>query len=523
MWKRGTSFRGNGLANWPIPASIPSPLRLPLADSDPKYRSVSTLPNFRRLAVHVLGGILAVLFNAACRAQSLSALLELARSSEPTYLGARSSVQAAKARTDQAFGALLPQITASANSNANDRSYHTRIDNTPTADDRYNSNSAQFTLTQPLWRYAGIAGLQQAQAAALQAEYQLAGTEQDLASKLVVAWFDVLAARDNGLFAVQQEAAAHKQWEIARRGLELGSGGLPQAEDARAKYDQARAEAMSAATEAQIKLASLEQLVGALKDFKPPRMIDDALLADLSGDKLERWLQTLETGNPAIRAALQAFEAADAEVRKQLAGHQPTLDLVGTYGKNSQAIGGFPGQAGYDIKQNSIGFQLNIPIYSGGTQSAKVAEAVAMLEKARLDIEAARRAASLAAKQAWFGWQAAFVRAQAGRQAVKAAQAALQAARKGRDTGLKMELDVLQGEQQLRAAERDLRKARYDQVAAHVKLKAVAGMVTAEDVAALDKLFVASDEEARDSAPADAVRTEQLPELRARAMQVSTQ
>ena len=437
-------------------------------------------------------------------------------------------MQAAKARTDQAFGALLPQISASANTNINDRNYHTRIENTPTVDDRYNSNSTQFTLTQPLWRYASIVGLQQAEAAALQAEHQLAGTEQDLSSKLVSAWFDVLGARDNVSFAIQQEAATRKQWEIARRGLELGTSGRPQAEDARAKYDQARAEAMTAKTEAQIKLAGLEQLVGTLKDFNPPRMIDDAVLADLSGDKLDKWLQALDTGNPAIRAALQAFEAADAEVRKQLAGHQPTLDLVGTYGKNSQAVGGFPGQAGYDIRQNSIGLQLNIPIFSGGTQSAKVVEAVAMKEKARLDIEAARRAASLAAKQAWFGWKAAFVRAQAGQQAVKSAQAALEAARMGRDTGLKMELDVLQAEQQLRAGERDLRKGRYDQVAAHVKLKAAAGLVTAEDVAALDKLFVASDEKARDPAPADSPRADPPPadaprDLRARAMPVSTQ
>ncbi len=473
---------------------------------------------FARYAI----GIFAMIMAMPCSAQTLSSLLELARSSEPSYLGAKTNVQAAKARTDQAFGALLPQISASANTNMNDRSYHTRIDDTPTVDDRYNSNSAQFTLTQPLWRYASIAGLQQAEAAALQAEYQLAGTEQDLSSKLVSAWFDVLAARDNGLFTVQQEAAARKQWEIARRGLELGASGLPQTEDARAKYEQARADAMTAATDAQIKLASLEQLVGALKNFKPPRMIDNAVLADLSGDKLDPWLQALETGNPAIRAALQAFEAADAEVRRQLAGHQLTLDLVGTYGKNSQAIGGFPGQAGYDIKQNSIGLQLNIPIYSGGTQSAKVAEAVAMREKARLDIEAARRAASLAAKQAWFGWQAAYVRAQAGRQAVTAAQAALRAARRGRDKGLKMELDVLQAEQQLRAAERDLRKGRYDQVAAHVKLKAVAGRLSVGDVAALDRLFVAAGEETRDPLPS-ILPDDPARDLRARAMQVSTQ
>jgi outer membrane protein len=426
---------------------------------------------------------------APSRAQTLSSLLDLARTTEPTYLGARTSVEAARARSDQAFGALLPQISATANTNSNGRRYYTRIDNTQPEDDSYNSNSAQVTLTQPLWRYANIVGLQQAEAAALQAEHQLASTEQELFAKLVSAWFDALAARDNVAFTAQQEAAGRKQWEIARRGLELGTAGLPQAEDARAKYDQARSDAMAAQTDAQVKIAGLEQLVGTLTNFDPPRMIDDAVLADLNGESLDKWLQALETDNPAIQAALQAFEAADAEVRKQRAGHQPTLDLVGTYGKNSQAVGGFPGQAGYDIKQNSIGLQLNIPIFSGGTQSAKVGEALAMKDKARLDIEAARRAASLAAKQAWFGWQAAYVRTQAGEQSVRAARAALRAARMGSDTGLKMDLDVLQAEQQLRAGERDWRKGRYDQVAAHVKLKAVVGKATVEDVMALDSLF----------------------------------
>jgi len=469
--------------------------------------------------------MLAVFSSVACRAQSLSTLFELALDSEPTYLGARTNVDAAKARSDQAFGALLPQISASANTNVNDRSYNRRVQDLPTVDDRYNSNSTQLTVTQPLWRYTNIAGLQQAAAAALQAEHQLAGAEQDLSAKLVAAWFEVLAARDNVLFTLRQAAATRKQWEIARRGLELGASGLPLAEDARAKYDQARAEAMSAETEAQIKLAGLEQLVGTLKGFNPPRMIDDAVLADLNGDQLDKWLQAVEDGNPAILAAQQAFEAADAEVRKQLGGHQPTLDLVGTYGKNSQAVGGFPLQPGYDIKQGVIGLQLNVPIYSGGTQSGKVNEAVANRDKARLEIEAARRAATFAAKQAWFGWKAALVRAQAGQQAVKAAQVALQAAWMGRDTGLKMELEVLQAEQQLRAAQRDLHKGRYDQLTAHVKLKSVAGLITAEEMLALDKLFVAADANERSPEPADPgpanPRSAGLSaDLRAQAMQV---
>lgn len=431
-----------------------------------------------------------LLFATQCHAQSLSELLTLALGGEPTYLGAKTNVVAARAKADQAFGALLPQLSATASTNANERNYVTRSATVPEAQDSYNSNSAQLSLTQPLWRYASYVGLQQAKMVSAQADYQLAGAEQDLFAKLVSAWFDVLSARDSVRFTAQQAAAAQRQWEVIQRGVELEVSSLPQAEDARAKLDQALAEAVSAETDADLKFAALEQIVGSLRHFDVPFMRDEAVLADLSQEKMDVWLASVEAGNPNIIAAQRAFEAATAEVRKQWAGHQPTLDLVGSYGRNSQSVGSFPGQAGYDITQGSVGLQLNIPIYSGGTQSAKTLEAEAQKEKARLDIESARRAATLAFKQSWYAWRTAQSRTLAGAQAIKAARLALQAARGGVANELKTELDVLQAEQQLRAAQRDFNKGRHDQVVAYVRLKSTAGILTAEDVGALDALLI---------------------------------
>jgi len=74
----------------------------------------------------------------------------------------------------------------------------------------------------------------------------LAGAEQDLFAKLVTAWFDVLAARDAVIFSAMQVEALQRQWKEARRGEELGTIGAPQAEDARAKLDQALADAVTA-------------------------------------------------------------------------------------------------------------------------------------------------------------------------------------------------------------------------------------------------------------------------------------
>lgn len=422
-------------------------------------------------------------------AQSFSVLFERALASEPTYLAAASSRDAARARIGQALGALLPQLTLSASTNMNDREYATRGSTQPSASDRYNSNSAQLSLNQPLWRQANIAGLRQADAVAAQADHQLAGTEMELLSRLATAWFDLLSAKDGVLHAAQQVAATRRLWETVSRGVELGHASPPQAEEAKAKYDQALAESVAAETDSRIKRAALEQLAGPLEETALPVLRDDAVPEGGGMAALEIWLDSVETGNPALRAAREAFEAAGHEVDKQRAGHLPTLDLVATYGKNSQATGGFPGQAGYDIKQNAIGLQLNVPIFSGGTQSAKVDEAVAMKEKTRQDMEAARRAARFAAQQAWLGWQGAAASAQAGMQGVRAARAALQVARRGLDSGLKTDLDVLQAEQQLAAARRDLRKARYEQIVLQLKLKAAAGSATSNDVVAVDRMF----------------------------------
>lgn len=276
-------------------------------------------------------------------AETLSYLLDMARINEPAYLSAKAAVQAARARTDQAFGGLLPQINVTANVNFNKRKYLTRSSEVPPAQDQYDSDSEQITLTQPIWKRPSYIGLQQAETAAFQAEQQLANTEQELLAKVVSVWLDLLAARDQVLFTQRQIAVAEHRWEEAKRGFELNYIGRPELEEGKAKLDQAMAEEVSAETDLNLKRAALEQIVGNVDQLTPTFMRTDAELADLSGEKLKAVLESVEAGNHNILAAIQAHESASHEVRKQQAGHQPTLDLVASYGKNSQAVGGFPG------------------------------------------------------------------------------------------------------------------------------------------------------------------------------------
>lgn len=428
------------------------------------------------------------------RGETLLALLDRARAGEPAFLSAAADVDIASARKKLARAALLPQLNLSATSNEHDRTYHTRQSGFPDAQDRYRSTSQQLSLSQALIRVPEVMALRQSDHVLAQARFQYAGAEQVLKVRLLTVWFDLLAARDNYVFSLKQGLALERQWDIVQRGNALGLYSAVNLQDARARLEQGRADLATASAELAVQRTQLELLTGPLELEPLPALSQDAELDGMLTENLDHWLEVSSDGNPALLAALSAFEAATTEVGKQRAGHLPTLELIASYGNNGQGAGGFPGQAGYDIRQSSVGLQLSMPLYSGGGQSARVQEAVAQRERARHEVELSRRQAIAEVRQAWLGWESARARVLAGRRTFESAQAALLQAQRGLDRGVASDFEVLQAEQQLLAAQRDFRKARYDQVMATMRMRASAGLLHDRDFAALDALLTAQDQ-----------------------------
>src|SRR5882672_9375124 len=210
-----------------------------------------------RAALLLPSTLLTLLCMTEAAAQTFREAVRLARSSEPVFQGVKANAVAAQERSKQAFGGLLPQLNATASSNTNRGDYHTRGSTGPHAVDHYNSHAAQLSLTQPIYRASNILAARQAETALSQAEYQLAAAEQELLAKLAASWFDTMFARDSMVFTTRQAAATRQQWEILRRGVDLGTASAPAAEEAGAKYEQAAAEKISAEMEFQVKTAAL--------------------------------------------------------------------------------------------------------------------------------------------------------------------------------------------------------------------------------------------------------------------------
>jgi outer membrane protein len=195
-----------------------------------------------------------------------------------------------------------------------------------------------------------------------------------------------------------------------------------------------------------------------------------------------------ETASASVQIYQALFEIATREVEKQRAGHYPTLDLVATRGRSSATNSTTLG-VGSDSNASTIGLQLTIPIFAGGAVMSKDREAVALKEKAGADLESARRTAALNARQAYLGVSAGLAQVKAYEAALTSSQSALDSNKLGYEVGVRINIDVLNAQSQLYDTRQKLAKARLDTLAALLKLKAAAGSLGEDDVAAINSLL----------------------------------
>ena len=408
--------------------------------------------------------------------QSFTEIWTNARSYEPTLQASRASHTAAVERTHQAIAALRPQLSATYAQNQNVRDYQQTQPRSNTQQ-QFESTTSAIYLTQPIWRSANWHAWSQTKESQRQALHQVDSTEQELAARFLSSWFDVMSSRDTLRFSTAQVNAAGQQLAVHQRGLAIGSATVVQRDESSGKYEQALAELSVAETDYQSKLAAVEQLTGSLPNIVFPALYtkdNQPLFTDL--EPREVWLAKADSQNFGVLASIAARDAAQREVQKQQALHEPTLDFVVSLTNTDQSdAGNTPAQSGFRSMQSSFGVQISIPLYAGGGHDAKMREAQALLTRAEFELDAVRRATALQVKQAWSSAKSSLGKVTATKQAVTAAQTALRAAVTGKASGLKTTLDELHATQQLAAARRDQLRVFYDNIVAHSKLRATAG------------------------------------------------
>ena len=144
---------------------------------------------------------------------------------------------------------------------------------------------------------------------------------------------------------------------------------------------------------------------------------------------------------------------------------------------------------GTDNTVHAIGLTLAIPIYAGNAVNSRVREALANQDKARADLENLKRTAAQNSRQFFLAVTNGLAQVRAFEAAQVSSRSSLDSNKLGYEVGVRINIDVLNAQQQLFSTQRDLAKARYDTIVNGVRLKAAAGSLREEDIAAINALL----------------------------------
>lgn len=418
------------------------------------------------------------------QAADLLQVYKEALANDAPYASARAALAAGLEKVPQARAGLLPSVGLGGGFS------RSNLDLSVSGAEigrNYINNGYTLSLSQPLFRWGNWQQYQQSKLSAAASEAQFAQAQLDLIVRVSQAYFDVLAAQDSLASVQAQKTAITEQLASAKRNFEVGTATITDTHEAQARYDLAVAQEFAGQNDLAIKLTALQQIIGKpvsdLATLRPGVKLNAPEPA-----QIDKWVESAEAQNYGVVGQQLALEIARREIQRSRAGHYPTVDLVASRTHGNQSASATSATSSVS-NVNSIGVQWAIPLFSGFAVDSRVRETIALEDKARNDLENARRTAAQGARQSYLSVNNGLAQVKALEAAEVSSQSALESNKLGYQVGVRINIDVLNAQQQLYLTRRDLAKARYDTIVNGLRLKSAAGTLKEEDLAQVNALL----------------------------------
>lgn len=423
--------------------------------------------------------------------QSLVDIYQQALAHDPVLASASSANQAAQELIEQGKALYRPTVNFSAGANAtqSDIRFIDASTNNPfrfQGRSNYEGYNYGIDARQPIFRKENLVLIDQSKTQVSQADKQYALIQQTLILRTTQAYFDVLIAQDKIELIVAQKAAIVSQLDQANANFEVGTATVTDVNEAQARYDLILAQEIAAINEHEIAKRSVQAITGEIPQKLAP------VKADIKTNNLEQgmdqWLEVAAQNNLNIRIQQDTLKLSEQEIERAQAGHLPTLDAVASYSDN-YANGNSTG-TGSELKAGVIGLQVQIPLYQGGAVSSRVRQAALNKQKAQDDVQIARRNTELETQRAYLNLSTSIAQVKAYEQALISSQSQVDSTKLGYEVGVRTSVDVLNAQQQLFSAKRDLLQSRYNYLVNIIRLKAASGVVAEVDLADINQQLV---------------------------------
>jgi len=429
---------------------------------------------------HALAAAVALLAAGQAGAISLEQAYQAALKNDPTYRVQFYANEAAKENRVLGRSGLLPVLSSSysRNKNVTDREI-SQTNAAPRLDHpRYSNTSAVVQLRQSLFNMDAIQRFRQGKVQTEQGAEQFKADTNEVALRVVTAYLDALFAEDQLALARVQRDVYLEQQKVNSRLFDNGEGTKTDSLETKARLDLAEAQLIESQDNALAQREVLEGIIGG-EAGALEQLAEGFRIGALTPASFEEWSALALKNNKELSAARLAVENARLEIGRNKAGHLPRVDFVAAYSKGDNETINTLGQ---DITNRSLGVQVNIPIYNGGAINAQTRQAAANYARAQSDVDARidklivdlRRAHSLVLSSGR--------KVDALAAAVDSSKLLMTATEQSIKGGVRINLDLLNAQQQLFTNQRDLAQARYAYLVGILRMRALTGTVSVQDV-----------------------------------------
>ncbi len=425
-----------------------------------------------------------LLFSSAVSAQNLLETYNLALQNDPILRRSLAKKMAVGESKDQSIARLLPSVNAGIGS-AYNWSYQDSFFNDafPGQTPRNDFLDSQFgiNLVQPIFHYDTWVQLSQSEKQIAQANASYLAEQQNLMLKTANAYFNVLAAQDDLTFAISEKKTIARQLEQAQQRFEVGLIAITDVYEAQAGYDQSRSDVIAAENNVQNTKEALKEIIGPYSG-ELSKLGEILPLPEPVPNNIDEWNTTALNQNLQILVARNESEIIQENIDIQRSGHYPTLDVVGSFGLND-----ISGNLNARGNTESIGVQLNIPLFEGGAVNSRTREAEYQFTEAKENLIATQRAVTKEVKDSYRGVISAISQVGALKSAVKSGKSSLNATEAGFDVGTRTMVDVLSTTRNYTNAQSKYSKSRYAYILNGVRLKNASSILSVTDLEAINR------------------------------------
>ncbi len=401
-------------------------------------------------------------------------LMQLYRESrleDPRVLASYSRAQSSKEQQREALGGLLPQITANAGKN--------RIhQENQLITQSYSSENYSLQLSQHIYNKAAWENYEKFKSLAKQAGEESKEAQAEATVDLAQRYFAALAADDELELVQAERRATQKNLDRVNALYAKQLAMITDKLDIQARVDSLAAQEVDARNQVRVTRAALSEIIGRPVTERLSRVRDDVEL-QVSTESLDSWVQLAAVNNPQLLASQHAVEAAGAALRGGKGGHYPTVSLNLSAQNTNE---GYNNALAPKTDSYVAGVNVQIPIYSGGSTSARVRGLYQDQITAEEQMEATRRQVVKETTNAYLTADSSVEKIRANRNALASAEQSSIAADKAFSYGVVNAVDVLTATQNEFKARRDLLKTQYDFITNLFILNRWAGKLSEESV-----------------------------------------